>query len=463
MRAAIERQKGRIEARRGDMESALSSFDCAIAALEGSSPHSPQACVFAQGRSLPDTAVNAPLLVETQLESASIAARDPRQSRESVLATYRSAIQSMPSLSSAGGVSRAALQHYFELLTQSPPSPARDEEYFHAMQVIGEPAIAREYAQLQKVVSADGEVATMLRQRSDLERQLIRLRYEISGATPGATNIAALEAERAAAAAMLDQINDKLLAANGIGALEDQPATIADVRKALMPGEVYLKLVSLSTEMFAIAISQDGTQIYQLRQSLQQIDRLANGLLVTAHTDEEGVIHPFAVADAQLLYNVIAGPAAPMLTGASRIVYNPAGLLRQVPLAILVTDPASAAAYAQQPAKGDYSKIAFVGRTTETAIALSPRAFLRARLELAPSNAPNKFLGLGENAPPQDAPGDRGARPMPFDCALTYDLWPAPCRVARRSVPMRSTSLRSRWAIPAPRRSLAMILPMSTC
>ena len=427
LRATIERQRGRVEARKGDSAAALASFDCAIRALQGRPPRTPAACAFAELRPLPDTALNAPLLVETQLERASIAARDGRDTA-AALAEYEAAIPSLNNLNGTGYVSLAALERYFVLLAQAPQSDKRDEEYFAAMQTIGEPAIAREYAELQRVVSADGEVASLLRRRGDLERQLIRLRYEIAAASGGQADLSGLERERGAADADLADVNRKLLAVNGIGALEDQPATIASIRAALAPGEVYLKLVALRSTMVGIAIGRDQTILYPVRVPLTTIETLARRIVLSVQLTEDQYTRLFDVDAAQQLFEAIAGPAAPMLGQATRIVYNPSAALRQVPLSILIADKASAVAYRSQQAKNDYSKIGFVGRSAETMTALSPRAFLRGRTELAPSRAPRKFLGLGENAPPEVAAGTTGDRQMPFDCALSYDSWAAAIR-----------------------------------
>lgn len=428
LRATIERQRGRIEVRKGNIDAALASFDCAIRALQGRAPRGPAACAFAELRPLPDTALNAPLLVETQLERASIAARDGRDTA-AALAEYEATIPSLNNLNGTGYVSLAALERYFVLLSQAPQSAKRDEEYFAAMQMIGEPAISREYAELQRVVSADGEVAGLLRRRGDLERQLIRLRYEISAASgDGKTDLAGLESERSMADAELAEVNRKLLAVNGIGALEDQPATIASIRAALTPGEVYLKLVALRSTMVGIAIGRDQTILYPVGRSLPAIEALTRRIISSVQLTDEQYTRLFDVEAAQQLFEAIAGPAAPMLRQATRIVYNPSAALRQVPLSILIADKASAAAYQTQSIKSDYSKIGFVGQNAETVTALSPRAFLRGRTELAPSRAPRKFLGLGENAPPEAAPGAPGERPMPFDCALSYDGWAAAVR-----------------------------------
>ncbi|MFC3174574.1 CHAT domain-containing protein [Novosphingobium bradum] len=423
MRAAIERQKGRVLSRQGRIDPALVHLDCAIAALRGRVPAA-GACVFGSGRPVPDTYQNAALLVETQLERASIAARSAGHSPASVLRDYDAALASLANLTGAGYVSLASLERYFALLTRAPASAERDEDFFRAMQMTGEPAIAREYAQLQKVVSASPEVGDLLRQRSLLERQLIRLRTAITDAEGGdAAMRDRLAQDRQAADGALAEVNAKLLATNGIGALQDTPATVASIRAALGPGEAYLKLVALDQAMFGIVIGKEQTAIYQVGRSLAEVERLAERVLASARAGE-GVIRPFDVQGAADLYAMIAGPAAGNLVAASRVIYNPAGALRRLPLAILVDDRASAAAYGRQRLKGDYSQVAFVARRAETAVALSPRAFLRSRLDLGPSNAPLPFLGLGENAEAEPAPSAAlAARRMPFDCSVTYGEW----------------------------------------
>ncbi|WP_167737531.1 CHAT domain-containing protein [Sphingomonas parva] len=175
--------------------------------------------------------------------------------------------------------------------------------------------------------------------------------------------------------------------------------------------------------MFGIAIGRDRTMIYRLPASLSTIENLAAAVQMSARSDDEGVLRPFDVAASERLFRSVAGPAAAMVAGATRLIYNPAGPLRQLPASIFVTDRGSVDAYAQQQFKADYSRVQFLGRKVETSTALSPRAFLRGRKELAPSTAPRPFLGLGENAPPQPASATTASRAMPFDCSVSYGLW----------------------------------------
>lgn len=426
LRTTIERQQARIYVRQGGsggIDRALAHLDCAIGALSGSAGSG--TCLFPDAKPVSDTFQNAPLLVETRLERASIASRDPSLPADKVLANYRQAVQSIPELSGTGYVSLAALERYFVLLTKAPQTDARDEDYFHAMQMIGEPAIAREYAQLQKVVAADEKVADLLRRRSLLDRQMIRLRTQISSlGTNSGPEFEALEQERQAADTERDTINNQLISSNGIGALQDEPASVAEVRAALAPGEAYLKLVQLYSTMFGIVITKDQTWIYEVGDSLAKTEGLVDTVLSSARMDEASrTIRPFKVTAASQLFQAITGPAAAAVTGAQRIIYNPAGKLRQMPLSILVSDPASAAVYEKQRLKADYSKVRFVARSSETAVALSPRAFLRVRNDVSPSQAPGKFLGIGENATAERTSAAAGEDKMPFDCSISYATW----------------------------------------
>ncbi|WP_232496123.1 CHAT domain-containing protein [Novosphingobium kaempferiae] len=426
LRTTIERQQARIYVRRGtpgSIDKALTHLDCAVNALSGSIAGG--GCVFPGAKPVSDTFQNAPLLADTRLERASIASRDPNIAQDKVLANYRTAVQTLPELTGTGYVSLAALERYFLLLTKTEPNASRDEEYFHAMQMIGEPAIAREYAQLQKVVSADEGVADLLRRRGLLDRQMVRLRTEISnlGTTSG-PDFERLEQERQAADAERDTINSQLLSTNRIGALQDEPASVAEIRDALAPGEAYLKLAQLYSTMAGIVITRDKTWIYMVDGGLTKTETLADAVLTSARLDEETrSTRLFKVAEASQLFQAITGPAAEAVATATRVVYNPAGKLRQLPVAVLVSDPASAEAYSKQRAKGDYSKLKFLARTTDTAVALSPRAFLRVRKDVSPSQAPGKFLGLGENAPAERVPAAIAEDKMPFDCSVTYGTW----------------------------------------
>jgi CHAT domain-containing protein len=426
LRTMIERQQARIYVRRGtpgSIDRALVHLDCAVNALAGSLAGG--GCVFPAAKPVSDTFQNAPLLADTRLERASIASRDPATSQDKVLANYRLAVQTLPELTGTGYVSLAALERYFLLLTKTEATPARDEEYFHAMQMIGEPAIAREYAQLQKVVSAEEGVSDLLRRRSLLDRQMVRLRTEISSLPAGSgPDYDRLEKERQAADAERDTINGQLLSSNRIGALQDEPATVAEIRAALAPGEVYLKLAQLYSTMAGIVITRDQTFIYMVDGGLAKTDALADAVLTSARMDEATrSTRLFQVSKASQLFQAITGPAAQAVAGATRVVYNPAGKLRQLPLAVLVTDPASAEAYEKQRAKGDYSKLQFLARSADTAVALSPRAFLRVRNDVTPSQAPGKFLGIGENAPAERVSAQAAEDKMPFDCSVSYGTW----------------------------------------
>jgi len=422
LHSAIERQQGRIHARNRDIGAALASFDCAIAALRGTVPGNAGACIIDPIARPADAAATSALLLETQLERASIASRDPAR-RESALAAYRAAVGGIANLDGVGPVSQAALERYFDLLAAANPDAARNEEFFRAMQSIGEPAIAREYAVMQQRLSANDEVRELLRERRDLQQARNGLTFEIGGlAGADAARLAEREAQLDAIVARLDAVNMQIDQTGGIAQLSDNPITLAELAAALEPGEVYLKLVQLNDAMYGMAISSDASALYRIEGTLDEVEAQAEAVLASAQTDAQARLTRFDVAGANELFRRIAGPAAPMVTGASRVIFDPAGAFRRMPIAILVSDDASVNTYLASERLGDYSPVGFLGKQAETIVSLSPRAFLGSRSNPSTSAAPNDFIGFAEAPPPVLTEQQQQAR-MPFDCSLTLGRW----------------------------------------
>ncbi len=434
LHSAIERQQGRIHARRGDVRAALASFDCAVAALRGSVPGNSGACVVAPISREADTSATSALLLETQLERASIELRDPAL-RENALADYRAVVGGIANLEGVGPVSQAALERYFDLLATATPNAARNEEFFSAMQSIGEPAIAREYAVMQQRLSADEGVRELLRERRDLQQTRNGLSFEIGGlsGTDAATVAQRTDkqAELDAVVAQLDAVNLLIDQTGGIAQLSDNPITLEELAAALEPGEVYLKLVQLNDAMYGMAISPGTSELYRIEGTLAEVEAEAEAVLLSAQSTI--VINPetnlpvarvgrYDVAGANSLFSRIAGPAAQMVAGATRVIFDPAGIFRRMPIAILVTDAASVETYLASERLGDYSTVGFLGSQAETTVSLSPRAFLGGRTNPTPSAAQNEFIGFAEAPPPVLSAAQQQAL-MPFDCSLTLGRW----------------------------------------
>lgn len=433
LRAGLERQKGRVAARAGDFQGGVAGFDCAILTLQNAALPDASTCLFAgQPKRSAAAAASNTVVAETQIERAGFLARKPGVDEATLLREYGAAVETLGSGSGVYGSAPPALSGYLDTLAASAakaPTEAVNDQFFQAMQTTGEPAIAREFVRLQSAVAADNSVQAQLADRSDLERQATRLRYEIGAVPPGDTaTIARLEAERQAALASLAAVNAKLPAA--LNTVDDKPISVAAVRELLKPSEVYLKLAALNGKAYGIAISPDATSIYRIDATAREVDDLARAVLRTARSfrDDNGQarIRPFSVAKSNALFMLIAGPARDMIAKASGVILEPVGELRTLPAAILVTDPESVKAYAEGT-KGDYSRVAFLGRRADLSTALSPRSFVLVRSRLTASRAPRPFLGLGENAPAPVLTGETGARPVQLanGCRVTYSDWAA--------------------------------------
>lgn len=421
LHAAIERQQGRIYARRNDIGAALDSFDCAIGALQGRTPSNSGACLVRPMSRPTNTGAISAILLETQLERASIASRDPARHARA-LEDYRSAVSGLGNLDGVGPVSQAALERYFDLMVGARTDSSRDEEFFRAMQAIGEPGIAREYAVMQQRVAADAGIAELLRQRRDLQQTRNGLSFEIAElAGSDASLRAEREAELAETVRALDALNAQIDQTGGLAQLSDNPATLGELSASLAPGEVYLKIVQLSNAMFGMVISPQGSEAFRIPGSLSEVEALAEGVLGTAQSNN-GRVRRFDVEGAHELFNRITGPASATVAGASRVIFDPAGVFRRMPVGILVTNSQSVETYLGSGRAGDYGPIDFLAERTETAVSLSPRAFLVSRTDLRQSAATNDIIGFADAPAPALSPAQAATR-MPFECSVTLGQW----------------------------------------
>jgi CHAT domain len=407
LEARIERQAGRLAARRRDWAASLKSFDASLAALRAA-------------QSLGGGAVG-PEFIETQLERSDILTRQGGD-RATIIAEYASAVNAIVDAGLSGKIQPSTLEPYLSLIVegaQGTTQPAALEQYFKAVQAVGEPAIARQISQLQSIVSSDPGLAAQIRERSDLSQELTGLRYQIAQAAPGA-DTAALEGRRAALQKRFQALDDALASNDRYRTTDDRPATIAEIQSILAPGEIYFKLTTAKTRAFALIIGKDDAIAYQLATPVDRVMKAANDVRKSidgAYGGGRG-LPPFKVGAAYSLFAMIAGPSPDRLAKATRIISDPSGPLQRLPLGVLVADRDSAIRYAQkkQGAGDGYSQVSFLAVTSEISTALSPRSFINVR-KLAPSQAPNPFLGLGEHKTPSQAMLEAfGTRRTSFGC-----------------------------------------------
>jgi len=405
LKARMQRQYGRLAARRGRPQEAVRQFDCALATLQGVAPPASELPCALAGTAGSRARVGAggaagPMVAETEMERAALMSQVVGVSRGRVLDDFAQATDTLLGAGAAGGQVPASVETYLDMLAAEDaarPSPANKERFFRALQAVGEPTVARQVAQLERTVAADGPSAARLRDRSELERTLVRLRYQIAGAA--AAERPALETERADAETRLAAVDAALARDPKLRAVNDQPVTVAEMRAGLRPGEAYLKVVQMRRRAFGVAIDGRDARVYALDAPASAVGALA-GRVRASIRDDSGYLPFFDVPAAYALFKLVAGPAEPMLLGASALVIDPSGPFANLPAGVLVTDLASVRRYAanKKAAPNDFSRVSFLAGRAALSAALSPRSFLIARA-LPPSRETRAFIGFGQNAP----------------------------------------------------------------
>lgn len=415
--ARIARQRGRLQARVGKYDDAVNSYDRAIEMLRRSA-------LANAGTG------NEPAIAEAEMERAAVFARTGA-SRARVRDTFGDAVDALIVAGSTTAGSSVGMEDYLDLLVREAatrPLPDTYDRFFRAVQASGEPAVARQITELRQVVSADPVVGPAVRERADLERELTRLRYAIADKRGGEKDaalptvpgsIASLEQARSRAEARLIAVDQKLAADPRYRSLDESPATLAELRAALRPGEAFLKVTALGRRTYGLVVTADRTFVYHVadseaaRKAVDELARQVRGTIDGALA--QGSLVPFDEARGYALFRLIAGPAAGVLAQAHALVVDPAGPLERLPMGVLVK------AYNKDAVRADafdFSQTAFVARDATISTALSPRSFLVSRA-LPPSRAARPFLGLGQHQLPSERFGARAVQ-VGFGCTADY-------------------------------------------
>ena len=384
--ARIERQRARLLLRAGDRAGAVAALDKAIASLR---------------RAEADGAIG-PALAETQLERAGVLARGGG-SPETLLVNFEDAVDSLVAADTQGTILPPSIEQYLDLLVadaKTNPAGKSPERFFRALQAVGDPAIARQFIQLQSVVTADPTLAAKIQDQQDLEREITRIRFQIASATDAdSKTVEELNTRRAQLETQLIALGTELQGSKAYGAVNDSPVTIAELRKALQPGEAYFKLTKVRNYAFGMLIDGEGAQIFRVQLPMVDVEPLAQR--VRDSIDGGGAKLPlFDVRGANALYQLLAGPVSDRLLAAKALVVDSSGPLQTLPIGVLVTDRDSVNRYAASrvSAPYDYTQVNFLARHVPVSTALSPRSLVVSRL-LQPSAAPLPFIGFAEHQP----------------------------------------------------------------
>ena len=385
--ARVQRQRARLLAQDKRYPEALAALDMAVSNLEGAGT---------------EAATFGPSLAETRLERAGMAAQAGRP-RDEVMAEFDKAVDALISSNAAGSLLPPALEQYLDLLvleSRRTRSPDSAEKFFRAIQSVGDPAVARQFVQLQSVVTANGALAAKVQDRDEVEREITKLRYQIAAIPNGQPDVAkALDEKREALEGRLVQIDSELQANSSFSAVDDSPVTVAQIGKVLRPGEAFFKLTEVRNYAFGILIDGDGAQIYRVARNNATIDALANRTRASIDGGEDK-LPIFDVGAARALFQLVAGPVENRMLAAKSLIIDPSGPLERLPLGVLVTDQTSVDSFKSSRARDpyDYTRTNFLARRVTLSSALSPRSLLVAR-GLPASNAPLPFMGFAEHVP----------------------------------------------------------------
>lgn len=411
--ARIARQQGRLRAQAGDYRGALDHYTTTVELLRRGS-------IANAGTG------SEPAIAEAELERAAVYAR-AGASRAEARSAFRDAVDAVIASGGTAPSGAIGMEDYLDLLVAESARPAADtyDLFFRAVQAAGEPAVARQITELRDVVTADPAVGAAVRERADLERELTRLRFALSSGGEGAPGSSTAELNRAREAAenRLLAVDAQLAADPRYRTLDESPATLAELRAALRPGETFLKLTTLNRRIYGMVVTADRTYLYQVAESEAAhgaVLELAGQLRQSIDGDLAlGKLVPFDEARAYTLYRLVSGPAAPVLAASRAIVVDPSGPLQQLPVGVLVT---RYAADASKSDPFDFSRTAFLAANASISTALSPRSFLVSRA-LPASRAQRAFLGFGQNQPGSPVPtsGSNGQIRVGFGCMVAAD------------------------------------------
>ena len=180
--------------------------------------------------------------------------------------------------------------------------------------------------------------------------------------------------------------------------IDPKPATIDDVRKALVPGEALLSFYFGREHSFVWAVPQTGAPSFAVIKAgagaiEEKIKALRKALEPNAST--VGEIPAFDLKAGYELYALLLKPVEPGWKPAKHLIVVTNGALGLLPLSLLPTAPAAVKADAE-PLFAGYRQVAWLART-HAVTSVPSAAALRTLRQLPPGSAGrDRFIGFGD-------------------------------------------------------------------
>ena len=416
--AEIDIELARIAGAAGRKGEAEAGFDRAIAALAAAYPSSP-AVLSAKAR-------KAAFLLDAG-------------DRDQADKLFASVVEESASIQDSGTTLRDLLTPYFGLLAGQGGDPvASATAAFAAAQVLERPGVAQTQAILARQLAEGNDAAAALFRLSlARSRDIVRAEGEVSRlsslASPTVVESTELATQQETLAGLRreqTEILAKLAAFPRYTALAPKRVTLAEMQAALKPGEAYYKLVATGQNLYGLYATSASARLFPVPLSRADLTREVQKIRDSIVTIENGkaVNRPFDLDRSRALYKALFGPVDAELAAVRHLVFEPDAAMLQLPPSVLVTADAGIAAYKARTVDidsdaFDFTGIAWFGRGRAISIAVSPRAFLDIRA-LAPSTARRPYLGLGNNAVPQQRP----VTAVADSCDWPLALWQRPVK-----------------------------------
>jgi hypothetical protein len=332
------------------------------------------------------------------------------------------------------------IKPYLDLLLARPDDPDSVSEIFATTQLMIRPGLAQTQAVLARELSGGtGEAARLFRQAVTLAREVERTRVALARLRE-VQNPSAEDLKKAAELqSELDFANKASLATQAslaafprYRAVSSDVISLADLRKALRPGEAYYRMTVVDDAIYALLVTPASARAAKLDIGAGALDGEVTSLRDTISTIDQGkqVTYAYDVPLAHKLYLDLFGPFQAELGQAKHFIFEPDGAMLRMPVNPLIVDQASVDLYARRVAADpnadfDFTSINWFGRNRDISTAVSPRSFVDLR-HAAASAAPKEYLGLGHNTPPAANAAELVPAAMDRDCVLPLSNWGRP-------------------------------------
>ncbi len=346
--------------------------------------------------------------------NARLAAAMVRQGKTDLaLAEFRVLARDASGIVGGSEALRPLIGPYFDALVSQPSRPGAAADFFIASQALVRPGVARTQAVLARQLSAGSDAASdLFRQSVELSRELVTIDQDIARLSDPAQiklgdgpMLATTVARRQDVATHQTEIVARMGTFPRYRVVANQTVMLTELQAALRPDEAYYKLVLVGNSTFAIWARPGQARIFRIDATPADLENIVAGIRdsIALEQGNQLVTNPFDLASARRLYGLLFGPVDDEFARTQHLIFEPDGALLKLPANLLVTADDGIAAYASRQKLAnvdafDFTGVAWLGRSHIVTTALSARSFMDIRAT-PPSQAPRRFLGLGQNSP----------------------------------------------------------------